>query len=55
MREGFRRADAAGPFTVFNVAGNKYRLIAVVKYRWELIYIRRILTHFEYDKEGWKK
>jgi len=30
-------------------------LIAVVKYRWQLIYIRQILTHFEYDKEKWKK
>ena len=54
VREDFRHADAVGPFTVFNVAGNKYRLVTVVKYRWQLIYIRQILTHFEYGKEKWK-
>ena len=45
------REDTVAQFTVFNVAGNKYRLIAVVKYRWQLIYIRQILTHFQYGKE----
>ena len=54
VREDFRHADAVGAFTVFNVAGNKYRLIAAIKYRWQLVYIRRILTHSEYDKERWK-
>jgi mRNA interferase HigB len=55
VREDFRHADAVGLFTVFNIAGNKYRLIAVIKYRWQLIYIRHILTHFEYSKERWKE
>ena len=30
---------------------SRNRLIAVVKYRWQLIYIRQILTHFQYGKE----
>ena len=54
VREDFRHADAVGLFTVFNVAGNKYRLIAAIMYRWQVIYIRQILTHSEYDKERWK-
>lgn len=54
VREDFRHADAALLFTVFNIAGNKYRLIVVIKYRWQVIYVRHILTHSEYAKGKWK-
>uniref|UniRef100_Q01YH2 Type II toxin-antitoxin system HigB family toxin n=1 Tax=Solibacter usitatus (strain Ellin6076) TaxID=234267 RepID=Q01YH2_SOLUE len=54
VRSDFRHADAVGLFTVFNVAGNKYRLVAVIKYRWKVIYLRYILSHAEYTKERWK-
>jgi mRNA interferase HigB len=35
---------------VFNIGGNKYRLIVVVHYRVRTIYIRFIGTHAEYDR-----
>jgi mRNA interferase HigB len=54
VRQDFPHADAVGVFTVFNIGGNKYRLITVIKYRWQVIYIRQILTHSEYSKEKWK-
>ena len=54
VREDFRHADAVEPFTVFNIGGNKYRLIAAIKYRWQVIYVRHVLTHAEYSKEKWK-
>jgi mRNA interferase HigB len=54
MRMDFPHADAVGQFTVFNVGGNNYRLIAVIKYRWQVIYIRHVLTHAEYNKGKWK-
>jgi mRNA interferase HigB len=53
-REDFRHADLVAPFTVLNIGGNKYRLVTVIKYRWQVIYIRHILTHAEYTKERWK-
>ncbi len=53
-REDFPHADAVGDFTVFNIGGNKYRLIALVRYRRQMIYVRHILTHADYDKEKWK-
>jgi mRNA interferase HigB len=40
--------------TVFNIGGNKYRLITKIKYARQVIYIRRVLTHPEYSKEKWK-
>jgi mRNA interferase HigB len=39
---------------VFNIGGNKPRLIVAMKYRWQVIYVRHVLTHAEYDKEKWK-
>ena len=54
VREDFRHADVVGLFTVFNIAGNKCRLIAAIKYRWGVVYIREILTHLEYNKGKWK-
>jgi mRNA interferase HigB len=54
VRADFPHADAIGRFTVFNIGGNKYRLVSVIKYRWQIVYIRHILTHAEYDEGKWK-
>ncbi len=35
---------------VFNIAGNKYRLVVVVRYRIQRVYVRFIGTHREYDR-----
>lgn len=40
--------------TVFNVRGNRYRLIAAVHYNRALVYALRFLTHADYDKDRWK-
>jgi mRNA interferase HigB len=50
----FPHADQVGRLTVFNVGGNKYRLIVRIEYVQQAVYIRHILTHAEYDKESWK-
>jgi mRNA interferase HigB len=50
----FPRAEAVGNFTIFNIKGNNYRLIVSIDYERQLIYIKYILTHGEYDKEAWK-
>lgn len=50
----FPQAEAVGNFTVFNIKGNKYRLIVSIDYEKQLIYIKYALTHAEYDKEQWK-
>ena len=47
-------AEAVGNFTVFNIKGNRYRLILSIDYQYQLIYIKYILTHAEYDKNKWK-
>jgi len=41
--------------TVFNIGGNKYRLIARIRYDYQLINVRAVLTHQEYDQGQWKE
>ncbi len=55
VRETFASADAVEKWTVFNVKGNRYRLISEINYRSQRIYIRQVLTHAEYDQEKWKR
>ena len=40
--------------TVFNICGNKYRLIAAIHYNGQRAYVLRVLTHAEYSKNLWK-
>jgi mRNA interferase HigB len=53
VRRDFRHADIVGKYTVFNIGGNKFRLIATIKCKWQVVYIREILTHADYDKGVW--
>ena len=55
VRDTFANADAVDKWTVFNIKGNKYRLIAEINYRYQRLYIRHVLTHAEYDQEKWKR
>ncbi len=55
LREIFPSADKVDNLTVFNIGGNKIRLIAAIHYNTQCLYIRHVLTHTEYDKEKWKK
>ncbi len=54
LRATFGNADQVGKFAVFNIGGNKYRLIAQVYFKDAVILIRYVLTHKEYDKGDWK-
>lgn len=40
--------------TIFNISGNKYRLVAAMHYNTRRVYVLRILTHAEYSKGAWK-
>ena len=55
VRQDYPHADLVEHYVVFNIAGNNYRLIAEIHFESQLVLIRHILTHAEYDKEKWKK
>jgi mRNA interferase HigB len=53
MREAFVSADKGrrSGRMIFDIGGNKYRLIARVDFEEQLVVIERVLTHEEYDRE----
>ena len=55
LRATFASADYLDGLTVFNVGGNKYRLIAAIHYNRRKVFIRAVLTHEEYDRGQWKR
>jgi mRNA interferase HigB len=55
MKRVYPRADLVGRRTIFNIAGNKYRLVARVNYRTQRIFVLHLLTHEDYDKGTWNK
>ena len=54
LRETFSTADFVENLTVFNIGGNKYRLIAYIDYEYKKVFVRAVLTHTEYDTNKWK-
>ncbi|VVN97412.1 type II toxin-antitoxin system HigB family toxin [Pseudomonas fluorescens] len=55
MKRMFPATDKVGSLHVFDIGGNKLRLIAVVHYRAQRLYIKHVLDHRDYDKGKWKE
>jgi mRNA interferase HigB len=54
LRATFPTADKVGDLIVFNIGGNKYRLITAIHFNRRKVYIRHVLTHQEYDRGAWR-
>jgi mRNA interferase HigB len=54
VRADYPSADRVGRFTVFDIGGNKYRLVVVVHFNRGKLFVRHVLTHAEYDEGKWK-
>ena len=50
-----RKVDQYRQFTIFDIGGNKYRLIAVINYQNQKVFVRQLLTHRAYDEGEWNK
>jgi mRNA interferase HigB len=55
LRAIFPSADQVDKLTVFNVGGNKVRLVTAIHYNRKKVYIRAVLTHAAYDRGKWKE
>lgn len=55
VKEVYPSADLVGRYMVFNINGNKYRLVARMVYRSQTVFIVAIMTHREYDLGKWKE
>lgn len=54
LKKSFNSVDKVGNVYVFDIGGNKLRLIANIHFQRQKVYIRYVLTHQEYDKGNWK-
>lgn len=54
IKKVFNSVDKVGSVFVFDIGGNKLRLIANIHFQRKKVYMRSILTHKEYDKNKWK-
>ena len=60
LRKTFSSADqvrvrSGRMVTVFNIAGNNYRLVAAIHYNTQKVFILEVMTHDEYSKGTWKR
>lgn len=55
LRRTFASADRVDGLTVFDIGGNKYRLIVAVHYNRQKVFVRGVMTHAEYDQGSWKR
>lgn len=54
LKKVFNSVDKVGSLYIFDIGGNKLRLVANIHFNRQKIYIRHVLTHKEYDKGNWK-
>lgn len=50
----FAAVDKVGDLYVFDVGGNKLRLIAAIHFNVGKVFVRAVLTHKDYDQGNWK-
>ncbi|MFN5510438.1 MAG: type II toxin-antitoxin system HigB family toxin [Burkholderiales bacterium] len=55
LKRTFNSVDKVGSYLVFNVCGNKYRLIARVHFASQTLRVVAMLTHREYDRALWRQ
>ena len=55
LRSDFPSADRVAGLVVFDIGGNKYRLVADVRFERALVFVKAVMTHRDYDKGVWKK
>lgn len=49
LKGTFNSVDRVGRYFVFNVGGNKYRIVTAVHFNRRILYVRHVFTHREYD------
>lgn len=54
LKASFNSVDKVSNLYIFDIGGNKLRLIASIHFNRQKIYICHILSHKEYDKGNWR-
>ncbi len=54
LRDVYPSADKVGRCVVFDIGGNRFRLVVTIRFEYGKVYIRHVMTHKEYDRDAWK-
>lgn len=54
VKAAFGNASSVGNCIVFNIGGNKYRLICRIVSPSQKVFVLKVMTHREYDDDKWK-
>ena len=54
VKADFATASPVGNCSVFNIGGNKYRLVTRILYPSQKVFVLRVMTHADYDHDQWK-
>lgn len=46
--------DLIGDCAVFDIHGNDFRLVTRIRFKTRIVYILKVMTHKEYDRQTWK-
>jgi mRNA interferase HigB len=55
LKRVYPSADLVGRYIIFNIGGNKYRLVARMVYRSQTVFVVAVMTHTEYNLGKWKE
>src|ERR1700684_975705 len=56
VKQTFKDASTVDGYEIFNIRGNRYRLVTVIRYPQEIVFVRSFLTHRQYDnRANWDK
>ena len=55
VKADFNSASLVGNCIVFNIGGNKYRLVTRILFASQKVFILKVMTHKEYDADKWKQ
>ena len=50
LKASFNAVDRVGDYYVFDIGGNKYRLVAAVHFNRQMLFVRHVFTHRQYDR-----
>ena len=54
VKGDFASVSLVGNCVVFNIGGNKYRLVARIIYASQKVFVLKVMTHTQYDEDRWK-
>jgi mRNA interferase HigB len=55
VKTQYGSASLIGNCVVFNIGGNKYRLVTRILYPSQKVFVLKVMTHAEYDEDSWKE